>query len=749
MTESHPNPNEDRLREIAKARNHIFTFTLKYLKRNGFVKYKVYKIIEIINDNFPKTILDQSEISKIAKDALNQFHLDKNTPIKLRSALTLLPKTTKLPSKKIEKTVEKSIERVQKSVCKKLIVRCPECLTEQEYFPSISQKSKRKVCINKSCKIKFSILTSRIISSREISQGEIPEKTKILQKAIYEDIIKLISQLSIDTQNKDSIIRQLTESLNENLPNDFLKEKSSKGLLPPGIVTSKTFSDQSPEPVNGVNEDSRGDIEGVSGPTKMSDIKDISTPTRDISSTEEKRHREKIGTKKAVRNPLRGIMTPPPNRDISKDIKDTDPKKRDNRNITEDDVLKGIHTVKTPIEFEHLFFKDQVGRNLDYKHSKYENLPPLVFGVKNHKLADRLRKLMDFPNPKDPAQQYKLEYKDDFVLLLSKKNRCVFYRKHPNAYLELLGYFRRELNKSDYRLIQYDFGLAKSYKDVVEIYTPYIDPISDDPDSFQVKVKFDDKLLDGFQIQKDHSKCGKVGEFEYKGPVKRGYDFFMKYVVPSIEHAITVQTHKKVREIKGISLNINDYLKSEIPDIKQDLTDQAAVLIQLKKTNKDLSSFMFHLLSFFDRFEVNIRNQEYQLEELSSIKETLKENSIENSKELNEISQKITTLTEAILQKEDHREEKVKAKPITFTSLLDPILEVIQNYPSITREEIKNQLNLSIGSVTGTVNRLKKKRLLREEKSSNRDKGRLFVSKKFTRNYGHLFSNNRGNKIEK
>jgi hypothetical protein len=332
----------------------------------------------------------------------------------------------------------------------------------------------------------------------------------------------------------------------------------------------------------------------------------------------------------------------------------------------------------------------------------FENLSPRRFGI-TQTLADKLRQMMDPPHYNDPAKQYCKKILGEFVFILTKDNTCIFYPKHPFSDLEFFKWIQNHLTKNQMRNLAYYYSLAVSAQKN-ELATPRIkNLIDEDPANFTLKVQMDNPEQKFF-VRRDKSRGDAI---EYWGPTRQGFDWVMRYLEPVIEHAISVQTHDKVKELRGRLLSQDVYLRNEIPKIQQEIEQNGHILFQLKNKHRVIRALSDHLKDYFVK---SLAQGEQRADILAEIKQGLQDQTIELVKTVR---------------------ESLGGKLVVINSMLDPriklrerILEIIRKNPGLNRKEIHQHFKIKRGCVNGIVKRdLLDKKLVREDEHR-----RLFLS---------------------
>ena len=351
---------------------------------------------------------------------------------------------------------------------------------------------------------------------------------------------------------------------------------------------------------------------------------------------------------------------------IDRDPDDPGPNKPNHSN--NDNPEKGIYVVHTPLEFVHLQFKDEVGRLHDHRLAMFENLSPRRFGV-TQTLADNLRQLMDPPHYNDPAKQYRKKVLGEFVFILTKDNTCILYPKHPFGDLEFFKWIQNHLTKNQMRNLAYYYSLAVSAQKN-ELATPRIKNLTDeDPTNFTIKVNLDNPDQ-RFFVRRDKSRGDAI---EYWGPTRQGFDWVMRYLEPVIEHSISIQTHDKVKELRGRLLSQDSYLRNEIPKIQHEIEQNGHILLQLKNKHRVVRALSEHLRDYFEK---SLTQGEQQSDLLSELLRGQQDQTIELVKTVR---------------------ESLGGKLVSINSMFDPriklrerILEIIRKNPGLNRERSIN-----------------------------------------------------------
>lgn len=738
----------------------LYSFALNFLFTSQDPSKKILssELINAINDYIEHFSLKYSTVQKLADKAISEFREKSKTTLEFKTAYQELYKTeekisskpiqsqdskaeTKKTSKEIlgevidnalgdfKKPIEQTLENEKKTTEKlAFLVKCPSCEKEQYYIPKKGQKRRRKLCIL--CKKRFTINQQRILksyTSLEEIKGSDPSPTpntvistgkqsiassakKISknQKSIIPEIIDFIQQIEGDLDEKESLIKLLKKHTSKNAQNDFFSENSTKGVQGVGgpsngnaDQTSRREDAQPNERHSNPNDEIPISNYGHDGKNYGHD--------KNAHSKNQDNHRTESGSKKDQSSRTRGGMPIDKNghaRDAPdhsrKNSNDPDAPGPDEPNHSNNDnPEKGIYVVHTPLEFVHLQFKDEVGRLHDHRLAMFENLSPRRFGV-TQTLADNLRQLMDPPHYNDPAKQHRKKILGEFVFILTKDNKCMLYPKHPFGDLEFFKWIQNHLTKNQMRNLAYYYSRAVSAQKN-ELATPRIKSLTDeDPANFTIKVNLDNPDQ-RFFVRRDKSKGDAI---EYWGPTRQGFDWVMRYLEPVIEHSISIQTHDKVKELRGRILSQDSYLRNEIPKMQYELEQNGHVLLQLKNKHRVVRALSEHLRDYFDK---SLAQGDQRADILADIKQELQDQTVELVKTVR---------------------ESLGGKLIVINSMFDPriklrerILDIIRKNPGLNRKEIHQHFKIKRGCVNGIVRRdLLNKKLVREDKHR-----RLFI----------------------
>ncbi|MFX0170434.1 MAG: hypothetical protein ACFE9L_00785 [Candidatus Hodarchaeota archaeon] len=714
----------------------LYSFALNFLFNFQDPEQKILRseLIKTMNDYIKHHSLVYTEVQKLADEAIAEFREKSKATPEFKTAYQEYYKTEEKIEQKPEKNSTEILEQViddvltsdssstipDNNISSKLVqpdqssrndslqepkvflVKCPSCGKEQHYTPKKTQERRRRNC--SLCKKKFTINSERIlkvfssideiktppsVSIPKQSRAPSAKKSSKNQKSIISETIDFVHQVKGDSKEKESLIKLLKKYASKNSQNDFFSKNTIKGVQGVGGPSNgntgrnvHSTEDQSNGHHSELSEEriisNNGHANGHAG----HDIED--------HFKNQKPMRGESGSKKVQSSSTRGGMTIDKNgharknsHDLdghaSRDLDDPGPEGPNHSN--DENPEKGIYVVHTPLEFVHLQFKDEVGRLYDHRLAMFENLSPRRFGI-TQTLADTLRQMMDPPHYNDPAKQYRKKILGEFVFILTKDNTCIFYPKHPFSDLEFFKWIQNHLTKNQMRNLAYSYSLAVSAQKN-ELATPRIKNLTDeDPFNFIIKVELDNPDH-RFFVRRDHSKGDAI---EVWGPTRLGEAFLMRYLEPVIEHAISVQTHDKVKELRGRLLSQDSYLRDEIPKLQYELGQNGHILLQLKNKHRVVRALSDHLRDYFAK---SLAQGEQHADILAEIKQGLQDQTIELVKTVR---------------------ESLGGKLVIINSMLDPritlrerILEIIRKNPGLNRKEIHQHFKIKRGCVNGIV----------------------------------------------
>ncbi len=613
-------------------------------------------------------------------------------------------------------------------------VKCLYCKTPQQYKPTKTQKRRRKLCIL--CKKRFTVNPERILKSDRTAiptlvstsrQSRTPSAKRILknQKSIIPEIIDFIQQIDGSSNEKKSLIKLLKKQAPKNSQNDFFSENSTKGVQGWGGETHAQNHQKVRRRKNQSNGAQNGDARRGHNQPSGHDIH--------AHSKNQNNHRTESEFKDGIYDELRGGMPSHLNSGHARDDPghskqnsndpdghatsiDRDP---DNpgpgkpKHSNDDNREKGIYVVHTPLEFVHLQFKDEVGRLHDHRLAMLENLSPRRFGI-TQTLADKLQQLMDPPHWKDPAKQYRKKVLGEFVFILTKDNNCILYPKHPFGDQEFFKWMQNHLTKNQMRNLAYYYSLAASAQKN-ELATPRIKNLTDeDPANFTIKVQMDNPEQKFF-VRRDKSKGDAI---EYWGPTRQGFDWVMRYLEPVIEHSISIQTHDKVKELRGRLQSQDNYLRNEIPKMQHEIEQNGHVLLQLKNKHRVIRALSDHLRDYFDK---SLAQGDQRADILADIKQELQDQTVELVKTVRDVLQHLPQP-----QQELPIEMYVLKERTQCEQVIIDFLKTRGKKRGYTRKEIALEAKQNFNSVSPTVSKLVKEGVLLEQKE-DRKAGRYLI----------------------